>query len=159
MKRVCLVLTSILACLCIIGCTPKNGNDNEYLSIAEIHYWRVVYGILTPEYKVDIESGKLWYYTSPTGDPVARDETLDDDGYTLVRDLTEEEISAFLYECQKSNLLSWKESYVNNNVSSGFMWHIVITFTDGTTKETGGSNKTPSKFDVFYDALHALTHT
>lgn len=68
-------------------------------------------------------------------------------------DEKEREFNDGLYH---SGLYTIKNEYIRKNISDGGGWRLNITFTDGTTKKSKGSNASPSKVfskcaPVFYD--------
>ena len=59
--------------------------------------------------------------------------------------------------CDEAKILSWKSGYVDSNILDGFQWDLEIFFSDGKTKETGGSNDYPKEWDKFRRLLRKLT--
>ena len=59
--------------------------------------------------------------------------------------------------CDKARIISWKSGYVDSNILDGFQWDLEIFFSDGKTKETGGSNDYPKEWNEFRRLLRKLT--
>lgn len=59
--------------------------------------------------------------------------------------------------CDKAGILSWKSSYVDSDILDGFQWDLEIFFSDGKTKEIGGSNDYPKEWNEFRKLLRKLT--
>jgi hypothetical protein len=72
--------------------------------------------------------------------------------------ITKEKWEKFRVElCDKSKILSWKSSYTDSNILDGFQWDLEVFFSDGKTKEIGGSNDYPKEWNEFRRLLRKLT--
>ena len=157
MKRIFLWIICILFCLTIAGCQKSYQKEiNE--EINEIYFYHSGFGQRFPEYKINLQNKEFWKYTTGAGfDYVERDVLSENEGYSFVSNLDDENIAIFLRESARYGLTRWKETYMNNNVLDGHQWGITITFADGTSLTSNGSNKYPETWDKMYDAFINLT--
>ena len=78
--------------------------------------------------------------------------------YTYACDLDKEKIVDFLRSARRNRLLSWKDEYFPEQyIHDGYIWEIIIYFTDSTFKEIYGDNCYPETWNEMSDAFEALT--
>ncbi|MCL2817096.1 MAG: hypothetical protein FWD39_01750 [Clostridiales bacterium] len=73
--------------------------------------------------------------------------------YAVAATFTEEQATAFFKSIKELGFFELEEKYINNGVFDGVVWHLTITFADGTTFESGGYEKYPEKAAAINEAF------
>ena len=114
----------------------------------------------TSEYKIDLKEKKFYQYISKGFEThIPRDKSAENEGFSFVSDLDEENIATFIRSSARYGFTKWKDKYDDPNVEDGHQWGIRIVFADGTEKQVYGSNKYPQTYEKMADAFQQLTDT
>lgn len=62
----------------------------------------------------------------------------------------------YIHNIFASGIVEWDEDYVDPNILDGIQWSVLITYDDGTTLETGGSNAYPPLWKKFLKAVNSI---
>ncbi len=159
MKKYFTIIIASILCMSIIGCTQSNDQKGRTYQkeIDQIYVYHSELGHRVPEYKIDLKNKKFWKFAREEGNFVERNPSLENEGFTFVRDLSDEKIETFILESARYGLTNWDDSYVNNHIKDGHNWGMTINFADSTEKKIYGSNKYPETWDDMYIALEHLT--
>jgi len=166
-------------CLLIIGCIilgasgcpiriksaetteypETSGTEDPAEQISRIDVYHSSFGMTEGEYRIDLDgrSFLIFRHFSDYEDFAPRDPDAENEGFTLVCELSDEAVETFRGQCEHSKLTRWKEQYYNNDICDGHQWSMVITFADGTIKEIFGSNEYPDSWDKMRIAFRELT--
>lgn len=107
------------------------------------------FGQIESQYILSFEENTLnCHYSDRSQDAEDWEENVSLDG---------EAIEDFLQSQAVAAMLEWGPIYYNLSAFDGHQWGIVLTFSDGTTRELVGSNAYPESWDLLYDALIKLT--
>lgn len=149
------ILISIMA-LILTAC-QTNEKDQGMSKVNSIYIFHSSFGLRDTEFKVDLAEKRFYKFTIDYNNPVERDKDLENEGFQVITDLTDEKISSFKKEADKLDFLHWKRSYDNPNILDGHQWGIIIHFNDGGTKEVYGSNEYPKTWDQMSNEFEKLT--
>ncbi len=168
MNKRWLPLLCLLIVGCIAGCAPRGSDvtdrpedddDDPEMQIARIDVRHSSFGMTEIEYRIDLEDGSFWIYeiSSDYENYEPRNSDAENEGFTLVSELSDEEVEDFLEQCDRYNIAKWKSQYMNDDICDGHQWGMIILFTDGTHKEISGSNAYPGTWDEMREAFEDLT--
>lgn len=153
MKKALVVFLMIII---LFGTSSCQNNSQKPIDV--IYVYHSAFGQRYPEYKIDLKNKQYWKFTSDGYENyVNRDSLAENEGFTFICSLDNDNIEAFIDDCLRYGFTEWKNSYNNDEVLDGHQWGITIIFSDLTRKEIKGSNKYPKTWDEMYDAFKNLT--
>lgn len=129
---------------------------NYQKNMKYIYVWHSECGWKFLEYKIDIQNGELWKYKSEKSGK-ERDSSKENEGYSFVCELKDEEIQAFKRESARHGFTFWKEEYVDESILDGHQWGIEVEFVDRTKMKVKGSNAYPETWDDLKKDFKGLT--
>jgi len=151
------IILIVVPFLFLISC--ENEDASKMNKVGQIYIYHSSFGMRNMEYNIDFIGKKFYKYIRNIDNTTERDSSLQNDGYDDVIDLSDKKIQRFLKKANKYGFLDWKEEYVDDQISDGHQWGIIISFTDGRKHEIKGSNKYPSTWDEMYSEFETLTGT
>lgn len=110
---------------------------------------------------IDLQNAKVWIF-----DPVwnknaqkyiKRDPNAENEGYTLLWELTPENVDSLRTVCIDCQFDLWEESYDHAGIMDGFHWNLQVVYTDGTETSFRGNNLHPQAFAALADTLNEIT--
>jgi hypothetical protein len=132
----------------LLGMTGGVGNAerNYQKEISRIYVYHSGFGMRSPEYLIDIENKTVFQFKMGE-DYQKRDEMAENEGFTFVRELSDEGIEIFIRESARFGFTNWDEKYYDERVMDGHQWGITICFADSEKKEVYGSNAYPETWE------------
>lgn len=116
-----------------------------------LEVWHGSFGRSESQYTLDVTEGTFTVLTAGYFQgPEAPDQ---EETFSL----EETAVEAFLRSRAVEELMGWGPVYYNMNAADGHQWAVTLSFSDGTSREIGGSNAYPEGWDLLYDALLELT--
>lgn len=111
------------------------------------------FGMNIEEYEINLEEQRLYEYQCYINEYVPRDTTSKNRGWQSMEPLSDEQTAAL--RRAGAAILNWKRRYDNPYVMDGVQWRIIITFQDGSTCQTSGSNDWPLDYSVVQKEFQA----
>jgi len=149
-------ITFLLAMLLGLTGTAGNAERNYQKEISRIDVYHSGFGARDLEFLVDLENKMLFEFRMGS-EYAVRDETDENEGFSFVRNLDDEDIAVFARESARFGLTKWEESYVDPGICDGHQWGMIIYFADGEKMESHGSNAYPETWDDMNAAFSELT--
>ena len=159
-KRFFVVLSCVLF-VGLAGCsmhTNQGGGQarNYQKDIDTIYYchWAVFRAMGdTTAYKIDLKNKAFYEITTEAENSSDRWGTDDGDvDFVLVSSLQGEDIDTFFRQTARHGFTHWARFYQDHTVLDGATWNEKIVFSDGTIKESSGTNKYPETWgDIMQD--------
>jgi hypothetical protein len=128
--------------------------------IARIYVYHSSFGMTESEYRIDLDGRALWIFIpawDDYDDYAPRDPDAENEGFTLVSELSEEAVETFRDQCEHFKLTRWKDEYYNDDICDGHQWGMTIRFADGSERQIHGSNEYPGTWDDMREAFEELT--
>lgn len=157
-KRLFLILLVVLllVSLIILLVLPRNPVQRMHYRI--INYW----GIPNRERIVDLNSGEIWIF-DPSKDPetneyLTRDKNAENQGYTLLCELTPAQIRRMQVVFHLCGVQNWKEKYSHIRAFDANSWSTSVTYADGSESVSFGLHlDRPIRHDILAWYLRQLT--
>ncbi|MFC5528337.1 hypothetical protein [Cohnella yongneupensis] len=150
------LLRNIILILLLIFIFTSCKDATKMKEVSQIYIYHSSEGMRDTEFYIDFVERMFYKYRNNN---IERDSSLKNDGYDNVINLSEKKIQDFLKKANKYGFLDWKEKYIDNQISDGHQWGIIITYSSGKKYEIEGSNKYPSTWDDMYSEFEKLTGT
>lgn len=143
-----IILITIMSLGYLGGCVEKTEYDNK--EIVSIHYYTTEcflpwqnhkyynFNEMTYSTKHIIEEGYENLYSA----------NYENKEYTVKTTFNEKQMKVFFNNIKKHGIFNFDKNYHNNDVLDGNSWYLTITFSDGTTFESGGYMKYPKSAKV-----------
>lgn len=153
MKKAIAIFLLIAGILTLTGCQPKTPKE-----VAKLQYTYGSFSPMPPHSRlVDLQEGKIWIF-DPVEDPqtgkyAKRDESAENQGYTLLCELPPEAVAEIQTHCNLEQLLDKYKALA----SDGIWWRLIITYADGTEQQSSGAMHWPPEFKELSDFLYDLT--
>lgn len=110
---------------------------------------------------IDLQNAKVWIF-EPVWNKnakkyIERDPNAENEGYTLLCELTPEDVDSLRTVCIGCRFDLWEESYSHAGIMDGFHWKLGVVYADGTETTFTGSNLHPRAFAALADAVNEIT--
>ena len=142
MKKILTLAIMFIALFSLFGCVDTI-RTYDGKKISKISYESVDYnGGYTEIFLIDFEDNKVWKKATF---PDYTAEQKQNNQFSLKNEFTDEEEQTFINEIYSYGLFDIKQNYYQSGIVDGGGWTLEITYANGSTKVSKGSNSKPTK--------------